>query len=307
MDYKFTTSNIDRILHNILYAGDFKWRGVRYRGNHTPIIPKSLFLKAQEVRERNRRKPQRRHSSRWAFQGLVTCAQCGGVMTPDKKKEHFVYYHCSRKPASCTDRPYVREETLDAAFRQTLEALRLPDNLHAEFLKSLGVNSEERDQVKAVRLSELRKQFSMLTKRLDCLYRDRLDHTISANAYKGYKAEIEKECDSVEAEILVAEEMNGEALRGGIRILQLLPTLVDRFENADPQEKRLCLSAVLSNSCWQDGKLEVTYRKPLDFIASAVHLSKKKNGVSRSKNAVHPFEYTQRDSNPCFHRERVTT
>lgn len=26
---------------------------------------------------------------------------------------------------------------------------------------------------------------------------------ISANAYKGYKAEIEKECDPVEAEILV--------------------------------------------------------------------------------------------------------
>lgn len=295
VDYKFTTSNLHRILANTIYYGDYLWHGVRYHGTHEPIIEKGLFLRAQEVSEANRRKVRRKHSARWAFQGLVTCAKCGGVMTPDRKKKHFVYYHCSRKPASCSDRPYVREERLDAIFSQTLGALRLPDDLLAQFLRSLEVNSEERDQAKALRLSDLRAQHSMLTKRLDCLYRDRLDHTISANAYKGYKAEIEKECDSVEAEILVGEEMNGEALRGGIRILQLLPTLVDRFENADPQEKRLCLSAVLSNSQWREGVLVVTYRQPLDSIASASLLHQKKIGKSLSKSADNPVWYSQRE------------
>ena len=147
----------------------------------------------------------------------------------------------------------------------------------------------------------------MLTKRLDCLYRDRLDHVISANEYKEYKAEIEKECDSVEAEILVAEEMNGEALRGAIQILQLLPTLVARFENADPPEKRVCLVAVLSNSEWKDGGLVVEYRQPLDSIASAALLHYKKIGDSRLRTADLPVWYSQRDSNPCFHRERVAT
>ena len=101
--------------------------------------------------------------------------------------------------------------------------------------------------------------------------------------------------------------MNGEALRGGIRILQLLPILVGRYETLDLKEKQLCLVAMLSNSCWKDGGLVVEYRQPLDSIASAVILHQKMNGISRSKNAVHLVWYSQRDSNPCFHRERVAT
>jgi hypothetical protein len=39
-------------------------------------------------------------------------------------------------------------------------------------------------------------------------------------------------------------------------------------------------------------------RDHLVSIASAVLLHKKMNGVSRSKNAVHPFEYTDDQSSP---------
>ena len=282
----------------MMYFGDYEWRGVRYRGMHEPIIEKSLFMKAQSVRDQNRRKPQRRHTYRWAFQGFVTCAKCGAVMTPDRKKGHFVYYHCSRKPGSCTDRPYVREEILDSAFKDKLAALRLSDGLLAEFMQSLESNSEERDQAKAVRLSELRTQLSLLTKRQDCLYRDRLSHVFSGNAYKNYKDEIEKECEDVEAEILVAEEMNGGALRGGIQILQLLPTLTERFTKAETQEKRLCLSAVLSNSQWKDGELVVEYRQPLDAIALAAVKAQKKIGNSLTKTADHLVWYSHEEDSP---------
>jgi hypothetical protein len=87
----------------------------------------------------------------------------------------------------------------------------------------------------------------------------------------------------------------------------LLPTLAARFENADPQEKRLYLVAVLSNSRWKDGQLVVEYRCPFESITSASLLHQKKNGILPKKNAVHPVWYSQRDSNPCFHRERVAT
>ena len=78
-------------------------------------------------------------------------------------------------------------------------------------------------------------------------------------------------------------------------------------ENADPQEKQERLVATLPDSVWKDGKLEVISRQPLDAIAVAATLARKKNGILPKKNAVHPVWYSQRDSNPCFHRERVAT
>lgn len=298
LDYTFSTSNLHRILQNPIYYGDFHWKGVRHHGTHEPIIDKGLFLKAQGVSETNRRKARKKHVVRWAYQGLVRCGDCSGIMSADKKKKRFVYYHCSGRVRKCDSRSYVREELLDAAFEDVLAGLRLPDDLAQAFRGSLETTSEERDESKAIRLHELRTEHNLLTKRLDLLYRDRLDRVITAEVYKSYKADIERQCDAIETEMLVASEMNGGALRGGIEILELLTSLSNRFKTAEPQERQLCLVAVLSNSCWKDGRLVVEYRQPLDSIASARLLHQKKNGVSLSKNAVHPFEYTQERDSP---------
>jgi site-specific DNA recombinase len=280
---------------------------VRYHGTHQPIIEKGLFLRAQEVIEANRRKARKKHVVRWAYQGLVRCGDCTGIMSADRKKRRFVYYHCSGGVRRCESRAYVREEILDGAFEAVLARLRLPEDVAQAFRNSLETSSEERDATKAAQLHDLRTQLALLTKRLDLLYRDRLDRVITAEAYKTYKSEIERQCDAIEAEMLAVSEMNGGALRRGTEILELTGSLADRFKNAEPQEKQLCLVATLSNSVWKDGKLEAAFRQPLDAIAVAATLAQKKNGKSLSKSAVDPVWYSQRDSNPCFHRERVAT
>ncbi len=307
LDYKFSTSNLHRILRNTIYYGDFFWHGVRYHGTHEPIITKEMFLRAQEVSDTNRRKTRKKHTARWAFQGLVRCAECGGIMSADKKKKRYVYYHCSGRVKPCRSRAYVREELLNEAFEEILGAVQLPEELVVRFKNSLESTSQERDEIKATRLHELQTELALLTKRLDLLYRDRLDRVITTEAYKTYKAEIERQCDGIESEILIASEMNGEALRGGIAILELLGTLAQWFQTAEASEKRLCLVATLSNSEWKDGHLQVMYRQPLDAIALAVIEAKKKIGKSLSKSADYPVWCAQRDSNPCFQRERLTT
>ena len=81
---RLAKSEIHRILRNPIYAGEFLWKGKRYKGHHEPIISMALFEQVQEVfEEANRPKyTKRRH----AFAGLVNCGRCGCAMTAEMKK-----------------------------------------------------------------------------------------------------------------------------------------------------------------------------------------------------------------------------
>ncbi|MCZ7556993.1 MAG: zinc ribbon domain-containing protein [Bacteroidia bacterium] len=229
---------------------------------------------------------------------MLRCGECGGIMSADRKKKRYTYYHCSGRIKPCKSRAYVRAELLDSVFEEVLSALCLPIEIERSFRESLETTSTDRDEIKAQRLHELRTQLALLTRRLDLLYKDRLDHIISTDAYKTYKGQVEKEYDSVEGEILLVTEMNGSALRGGIEILELLKTLQTRFKEANPAERQLCLSATLSNSVWRDGHLEVTYREPLGAIAFAGIEAQKKTGDSLTEPPVYPVWYTKTEDSP---------
>jgi hypothetical protein len=44
-----TKSEIHRMLQNVIYTGDFVWRGKHYGGAHTPLITHETFQRAQNV------------------------------------------------------------------------------------------------------------------------------------------------------------------------------------------------------------------------------------------------------------------
>ena len=44
-----STSEVERILKNPIYYGEFIWKGELYKGTHTPLITKTLFDAVQEV------------------------------------------------------------------------------------------------------------------------------------------------------------------------------------------------------------------------------------------------------------------
>jgi len=76
--------------------------------NFTKVLP-SLHLACplpQETFASYNKKPHKAVSAPFVFKGLITCNNCGCIITPEIKKKIYIYYSCSNAKGNC-QRQYV--------------------------------------------------------------------------------------------------------------------------------------------------------------------------------------------------------
>ena len=144
-------SAIFKILNNTFYYGEFespRGSGDWYKGQHTPIITKELFGKAQTQSKRGKRNPKR-HS--FAFNKLLLCGYCSSFINAQEKWKYFkngttrkyIYYACGRGKDKFCKNEYIREEEL------IVEICNLLDNLD---ISKLGMQEELQEQITRFKL-----------------------------------------------------------------------------------------------------------------------------------------------------------
>ena len=92
------------ILSNPFYTGLFRYAGEIHEGNYEPIITKKLFDTAQEVLQKRGRPRHKQKNEPQAFCGLISCAECGMMITAEKQKGH-VYYRCQKRASKNAHNP----------------------------------------------------------------------------------------------------------------------------------------------------------------------------------------------------------
>jgi len=115
-------STIYKILHNLVYTGDFDFDGARYKGTDEPIISHELWEQVQLILSGRGTKKTRKVRESLAFSGLITCGHCGCAMVGEIKKGRCVYYHCTGYKGKCPE-PYTREEVLEKKFTELLKGI----------------------------------------------------------------------------------------------------------------------------------------------------------------------------------------
>jgi site-specific DNA recombinase len=91
-----SNSQLDKVLMNPFYYGEMKVKGELYPHRYKQIIDKELFDEAQAVRHGYKKKPFKYAGLPFYYRGLVRCSDCDCSLTPEKKKQKYVYYHCSQ-------------------------------------------------------------------------------------------------------------------------------------------------------------------------------------------------------------------
>ena len=81
----------------------------KYEWLTTPVI----FRQVQAVIEGYQSKPHKTKAKPFILKGMITCANCGCVVTPEIKKERYIYYSCTNGKKTCK-RVYVPEKKLIA-------------------------------------------------------------------------------------------------------------------------------------------------------------------------------------------------
>jgi len=102
-----TRSSLYRIFTNPFYAGIIEYNGQQKIGKHQPMITLDEYDRIQELLGK-KGKPRMRKNV-FAYSGLIRCANCGSLVSADKKtkfikaekkEKTYVYYRCNRKKPS---------------------------------------------------------------------------------------------------------------------------------------------------------------------------------------------------------------
>jgi site-specific DNA recombinase len=293
---KVPRSNIHKVLTNPLYYGEFRWKGKYYHGNYEPLIAHDLFERVQYVLGEKGLRRTRRQKHDWAFHELVSCGHCGCAFVAEIKKGRYIYYHCTGNKGKCPEK-YVREEEIARQFGEALQAIHLDGEVLSWVVTALKDNHQDAKRYHDEQIATLQKQYRKLQERLDRMYIDKLDGTISHEQYERMSASFRKEQSDLLRQSEKHQQANQTYLDEGVRLLELAQRAVLLYEKQTMREKRRLLDFVCSNSKWQEGKLIPTYRKPFDLLANMNASYQATKVTSGAKSDLCPLWHPLGDSN----------
>lgn len=268
---RFYISNIEHIIRNPFYSGDFMSCGKLYEGKHTPLVSRELQAAAIKGLERLNKSKYRSLRDVLIYNGLITCATCKrAVFGEEKKNGKYRLYHCSGR-APCTKITYVNEDDLTAGFAGIIKGIELAEDVASFVLKRLGKDSASEMTAKTLKLANLRAELTRAEKRsqsaLSAYYDPSTpeDRKMAINALlSDWRADKQR----LEASINSLEALTPDRYMATLRdLLELSKKAFSLYEKMSPEKKREFLNLLCSNYLLREKTLEPIYKKPFDLLA----------------------------------------
>lgn len=108
---------------------------------------------------------------------------CGCSITADIHKGKYVYYHCTGKKGGCK-KPAIREDRLEKLLAETVEAIRIDDEVIEWIIDALKISHKDEKKFHAEQLSKLQGEVRKRQERLDAAYDDKLDGLIGEDTWR---------------------------------------------------------------------------------------------------------------------------
>jgi len=263
---KLARSNIAHILTNPFYYGMARSRKYGlYEHHYQPLITKDLFDRCQEVlRQRNKR-----HSkiafNQYIFQGLLPCANCECLYSPERHKGNN-YYSCTNAKRICK-RVYVNEKDLLNPINKIFEAFAgIPEEVQERLVSELRTLNEGEAAFHEKEIARLRAEYDQAQGRIEALLDMRLDQSITKDEYDKKLQELKDKQYRLNVELDEYTKADHEYHVYVNTVLNLSRKIADIFESSEPIEKRAILGFILQNPMVSGKKLEFTMRKPFNTV-----------------------------------------
>lgn len=164
-----SVSKLAEMLQNPFYTGVVEWNGVRYPGQHKPLISEALSEQTQDVfRARDRAGVRERRHDHY-LKGVLLCGECGRRLSLTLAKGRYLYFFClgqrGTNKTGCRQ-PYLAAEAAEALVEDLYRRIELP----ASWVKRL---TEELEEEVVERQAEASERRAILTRRLATLADER--------------------------------------------------------------------------------------------------------------------------------------
>lgn len=266
-DKPVNKSTVDLIIRNPFYCGRMLFKGKEYPHKYESLIDEQLFDRVQHVRESWGKKPFQYAAKPFMFRGIIQCAACGSTITAEQKKEKYNYYRCGN-PKCEQNKKFTKEEDLVKEVQKVFSALELPQHVIDAVVESLRSFGKAERAFHNNAITSLQAQYNKYEARINAMYDDKLDGSITKEMYDKKLQEYEKK----KADILKTMKKHSDAHKDfhmtAAVILDLAKRAYSIFQKADPMEKRQLINYVFQNCTLKDQKLSYKLKSPFDMIAN---------------------------------------
>ena len=267
-------SNIEDILNNPIYMGDFVYKGKRYyNGKHEPIVSRELYSICQKIIQERTKGKNSKHD--FVYSNLIKCSKCGCYMVGEIKKGKYIYYHCTgNKGGNCKKSSYIRQEEIDKAVfalldkcRISSETLELAKRCFKNELKNQNLYNEER-------LVAVDAEIKKLKERSEKLFNLYLDDKVSEEIYKKKSAEIESLLDDLILSQSAMTKTGTELLHYSENLFELFKIIAGLYSWTSNQKKREMLKLLCSNFSYDGENIEIAIKKAFQPLVEIAKLEK---------------------------------
>jgi len=267
-------SAVYRILSNPFYAGILELDGKTYPGKHKPMVTIEDFDHVQKIL---RRPGRPRKTERFSYTGMITCGECGFMVTGEEKVNrwgtHYSYYHCSKRRLDrhCNQK-YLSVEEMEAQIVAFLETIRLPDPFYRWVMRRLERTIQQKKSDHAAQKDSLLRDQAATTRELQNLTKLRIRELMTDDEYLKERQELDRRLVGLTQKLEVLEKRDSR-FAPSHSIVLFNNCLIDRFQKGTLQKKRMILATVGSHLVLTDKKLNIDVKKPFRRWTESANIS----------------------------------
>lgn len=261
-----TKGTIEKILHNPFYMGEFNYKGKRfYDAKHKPLITKELFYTVQKII--NERTAPHTTKHEFLYSGLIKSPN-NYFLVGDIKKGKYVYY----RSTDVKDKglKLLKEGYIDEMIEEMFRNLYCPPEFAEAIFSKLKEMVQGKEQYEQESLEAIQKKISMLKSRLNKLYIDKLDETISEEFYFEKKNEWQIELDELRIQFDYISKESDEIMQRASAILTLCKNAYNAYLSGNIEQKRTLLKLITSHFLWDGENLTITIKNTLKPMFKSV-------------------------------------
>ena len=191
------------------------------------------------------------------------------MVTAEIKKGRYTYYHCTQSQKNC-DELYYREEDLAPQFETLVKSITIDPSIRDWLMKALKEGHQDEATFHKEALDHLQADLKKIKHRLDQLYIDKLDGTVSESFWldksRGWEAEQARLVSQIQAHHVADHRYYDD----GLKLLELASKAHELYSKQPFEQKNRFLRILLSNCTLQDGTLRPTYQTPFDILARGI-------------------------------------
>ena len=262
-----------KIFSNPYYMGLIRFRstGELHRGAHEPMITPEEFEAAQGILHRPGRPRPSKHE--FPYAGMILCARCGGVLTPERHTKPsgrvYVYYRCRARvgKAACDVRT-LPEQVVEAHVLADLRRLTVSEEGAKWILDNLqGSLGQDLEQRRAARES-LQRTLDVAAREVDTLLTLRLRGQVDEETFERRRKEIVERQAALKLRLEQPETRPDQLVQRVQGIFDFTRAAPLAFQGSaeDPVRRRQIVQAIAANLRADDGVPLYSAKKPFSFL-----------------------------------------